>query len=484
MILAAYYLIAMLHSHVRPGISTIHPEGWWGWSDQRLYLRSVLGLARLDFTASQHWYPLGYALLGAPFAILWPRDPFLLIDLACLLTSFLGFLGFARHCGFRVPVAVAAFLLGSVGSAAVASDWIIPWTTTPACAAIWLFLAACARQLDAAADEARAVRSRRIVLIGCLAVAIPLFRPTDAVVPVAGLSLMLWWSLRDRMLRLADVIALLFGSAMLLLPYGLLYLRIYGPHPTRYMLNSRGVGFQLQSLPAKTVLLLISPRPWFPFGSGLLARLPWIALALAGILLLPTLQPRPARRGMTMLAAMMLTYMALMFSYVDLLPSGLWLYHNVHYFKWLFPGMALFGIVFLRGLLFERRALALLAAGAVLLLTGIRLEPVRVAAGSPARMLQYPSDRVSWQASYFGHERLTDRQGSFENVINMRVLPDSQGVRVISLSRPLVGTMTWQNTAGLGTATMTKPTAWGLRIGFGWPCWLPRYSCDRMQPHG
>ena len=480
--LAIYYLLGTIHASERPGSSAIHPEGWWRWSDQGLYLKSTHALAHLDFTAAQHWYPLGYALLGAPFERLMPMHPFLFIDLACLFASFAGFVHFARHCGFGPPAAVVAFLLGSLGSESIRANWVIPWTTTPACAALWLFLACCVRQLDATADEPRLHRWRRIASIGALAVAAPLCRPTDLLMPAIGLGLMLWWGLRDRSLRLGDPPALGLGAAILLVPYGLLYLRIYGPHPSQYMLNSRVVGFRFAELPLKTVWLLISPRPWFPSGSGLLERLPWIAAGLAGMLLLPRVSHGKARRGMTLLAAMMLGYMALFFSYVDLLPSGLWRYHNVHYFKWVLPGLALFGMLLLRALLFGPRRPAVLALFAVLLLTAIRLTPVPVSTTDEARLLQYASRPAGWDEAYFGHERLSDRDGMFGNTRTMRVLPDSQGLRVISLSRPFIGIPVWLDRSGLPIAADAVPKAWGMHVGYGWPCWLPPYPCQRLRP--
>ena len=482
-VLTVYYILGMAHAQTRPGASLIHPEGWWGWSDQGLYLKSIRALAHLDFTQTQHWYPLGYPLLGAPFERLMPLHPLLFVDLACLLASFGGFVCFARRCGFSAPVSVAAFLLGALGSESVRGNWIIPWTTTPACAAIWMFLACCVRQLDATADEPRPRRWRRIASIGALAVAAPLCRPTDLLVPAIALALMLWWGLRDRSLRLGDPLAFGLGAAVLLVPYGLLYLRIYGMHPSQYTINSRYIGFRFGELPLKTVWLLISPRPWFPFGAGLLERLPWIAAGFAGMLLLPGLLAGTARRGMTMLALMMLGYMALFFSYVDLVPSGLWLYKNAHYFKWVLPGLALFGMLFLRVLLFGRRRPAILALLAVLLLSAVRLVPVPVTSPDQARMLQYATRPVGWNEAYVGHEQLSDRDGVFDNVRTMRVLPDSQGVRVISISRPFVGVPVWRDRSDLPVAADAVLKEWGMRIGYGWPCWLPPYPCQRLRPH-
>ncbi len=481
MLLVFGYVMGILHNQARPGARALYPQGWWGWSDQGLYLRSVRAFAVLDLRPSEHWYPLGYALLGAPFASLLPSQPFLLVDLACLLASFAGFVAFARGCGIGVPASAGAFLLGTLGSQSVRENWVIPWTTTPATAAIWLFLALCVRHLGAALHEPRPRRRRRLLLAGMLASLIGLFRPTDLLLPAVAAVLLGAWGLRDRTLRPADPPLLLLGAALPALPYGLLYLRIYGPHPTAYMLNSRAIGFRLEELPLKTMLLLIAPRPWFPSGSGLLMRLPWMAAGFAGMLLLPTLRPRVARRGLTLLTAMMLAYMALFFSYVDLLPSGLWAYKNVHYFKWLLPGFALLGVVFLDALRHRPRRAPILALLAVVLLSTVRLVPVP-AAGGAARLLQYAAKPPYWSRSYFGRSRLADARGVFENIQTMRILPDDQGLRVLSLSRPFEGRPVWLQQGGLNIRPGEVPQAWAGHVAFGWPCWLPPYACDHLLP--
>ena len=51
---------------------------------------------------------------------------------------------------------------------------------------------------------------------------------------------------------------------MIVLPYGALHLRIYGFHPTPYMLGEQAIGFEFSRLGWKTYLLLIEPRPWYP----------------------------------------------------------------------------------------------------------------------------------------------------------------------------------------------------------------------------
>ena len=67
-LLSLLYVYNYLAYYALPGNQPAHSEGWWGWWDQSQFLKSTLALGRLDFSADQHWYPLGYAMLGVPFA--------------------------------------------------------------------------------------------------------------------------------------------------------------------------------------------------------------------------------------------------------------------------------------------------------------------------------------------------------------------------------------------------------------------------------
>ena len=85
-LLTVIYFLGYLHNPARPSPSAPFPEGWWGWFDQSKYLQSAQALAHLDLSPSSHWYPLGYAILGAPFV--WMGNHVYLIPaLLCLLIT-------------------------------------------------------------------------------------------------------------------------------------------------------------------------------------------------------------------------------------------------------------------------------------------------------------------------------------------------------------------------------------------------------------
>ena len=180
--LALFYTAHYLKHPALPG--NVYQLGWWGWFDQSKTLDLAQALARLDFDPAHHWYPLGYALLGAPFMLRLRMHPFFFPDLACLLLAFAGFVAVARRVGFGPVWAVLVFLLATMGDGFLFSQWVIPWNTTPVAACLWLLLAAVAGLLD---GSIRPVLPTRFA-IGFLAGIIPLFRPTETLLVIPCLA--------------------------------------------------------------------------------------------------------------------------------------------------------------------------------------------------------------------------------------------------------------------------------------------------------
>lgn len=185
--LVAYYLSCYLGDQYLPGNNPQVPLGWWSWWDQGKYLDSARALSRGVLAPDRHWYPLGYPILGTPF-LQWSRGhPFLPVNLVSLLACMAGFLAFARRVGVGRGWAVALFLLGTAGSRTLFEGWLVPWNTIPVAACLWLLLAATAAHM---AGE------RRPLLIGMLAAAIPLLRPTEALLAapcvLAAVAASLW----------------------------------------------------------------------------------------------------------------------------------------------------------------------------------------------------------------------------------------------------------------------------------------------------
>ncbi|UPG73126.1 hypothetical protein MVG78_02805 [Roseomonas gilardii subsp. gilardii] len=489
LLLTALYLWRYAADPAVPGGSAQFPEGWWGWWDQGHYLRSATALARGNFDPAQHWYPLGYAAVAAPFVWLSRDHAFFAVDLLSLLGCYAGFLAFARRLGIPAAWGSLVFVASVASSRLIFAQWVLPWNTSPVAALLWLLLAMIAAHFGQGGIRGGAHGGgmrRRPLLIGFLAAAIPLFRPTEALLSALCLLAVVLhdlfgtgrrpWTERGRdLLRL--VLWLVLGGLLAVVPYALLHARIYGLAPSDYMLHSQGLGFTVQGLGWKAYTLLVDPRPWFGEGEGLMRQAPYMALALGGLAV-------AWRHGAAarLLGLLLVAHSLLYLSYVDLLPVGLWRFNNVHYWKWAMPGFGLMAFLLLRDLLLWRRApafplapLALLASLPVLCL---QLVPVEVPATAPARMLRYEGPAPGFDASYFGDAILLDEGRRLRNVHDIRLIPIPGGIRVFALRQPFLGTLDWA-VPPPGEAALSPPRRYAARWRLGQPCWMPRVFCSR-----
>lgn len=478
--LALAYLLTVWRVVGLPGLRDPALLYWHDWQDQALYVRSASALAAGNFDPAVHYYPLLYPLIGTPFLSVWPSQPFFFVDLACYLLAFAGFRSVARAFGVPDWGAALLFAATTLAQFGIAKLWIEPWTTTPSAALLWLALGAMARLWDVSPfpvprrrpgpSRARVVSPdsasllptsllgpglRRgaveggsgtttsrwpAAILGIALGLIPFARPGDAIIgAIVALSA------AAALYRARDGRAAITAVASFAIAFGLiatLYLRVYGAAPSPYMLYSAQYGFNFAWLGWKAYVVLVDPRGWFGEGMGLLEYAPWLLLGGAGLIAGCVATP-PARRPVTLtVAAAGVVYSVLMLAYVDLLPTGLWRFNNLHYFKWVLP---LFGLFALRLLLdARRRPVLLIALVPVLLALTIRLEPVRVGPSAPARMVIFPAPNAAeWIPTYFATAWMADTTGELRNSFDYHQILVSGRVHAVALRRPFTGDERW-----------------------------------------
>lgn len=421
LLLTLLYVVDYQTYPALPGNNPSYPLGWWGWFDQSKFLESTQALAHFDLLPAHHFYPLGYALLGAPFARVISQHPFFLVDLTALLIAYVAFLRFAARCGLEPWWSAMLFILASAADPVLFHQWVIPWNTSPLAAVMWLLFATSAAHMQG---------ERRPIRLGLLAACVPILRPTDAViafVPVVG---SLAADVLSRQLKPSDVVAFMVALLLPLTAYGALHLVIYGPRPSDYMHVAGSIGFSFHNFGLKAYLILVDPRAWIGGGEGLIRRCPWLILGLAGII------TALRRQISAILALALVVHGVLYLSYVDLLPTSFWRYKNVHYWTFAFPGFALLGALWLRDLFeVDTRARAVGALIAVLLLLCIRLNPVPAASDRPADALDLPVGPRDFNVVYFGTYNARDAEGVLQNIQQMRGFPFGNGVRLLAVRR-------------------------------------------------
>jgi len=72
--------------------------------------------------------------------------------------------------------------------------------------------------------------------------------------------------------------------------------------------------------------------------TALTKHYPWLFISLAALVWMFVQGDTALRVVAVAISVMFIIYMP----YADLLPNGLWYYFNIHYFKWVFPYLALF----------------------------------------------------------------------------------------------------------------------------------------------
>jgi hypothetical protein len=489
---------------------------WHDWQDQSLYIRSTAALAAGNFDPALHYYPLLYPLLGLPFLTVWPSQPFFVADLACYLLAFAGFRGVTRAFGLPGWGAILLFVATTLAQFGIAKLWIEPWTTTPAAALLWLALGAMAGLWDAAVPRRRPGSSsesfenednppqpppsplgpglrrgsilwtqRHPIILGLSLGLLPFARPGDAIIGaiVAIASAVALHRARNRRATLYAIASFALAFAAV----GMLYLAIYGPHPSPYMLYSAQYGFNFAWLGWKAYVLLVDPRAWFGEGVGLLDYAPWLLLGGAGMFAAYLWGPRcPV---VLAVGAAGLVYTVLMLAYVDLLPTGLWRFNNLHYFKWLFPLYGLFAVQFVLDA--RRRPIVLLAGVPILFALTIKLDPVRVGPLAPARMVIFPKPMsAEWLPTYFATAWTRDMKGEQRNSFDYHQILFAGRVRAIALRRPFAGQEQWlgddhvraqlegKDIGGYAPLYLTGPwpktplARYGMKVSFGLPDWF------------
>ena len=442
-------------------------SGWIGWWDQGRYYESAGALAAGNLDPARHWYPLGYAVLAAPFGFL-RSHPFFPVDLVNLLSTYAAFILFARRVAITATVAAIIFLLTGCLDSMLFKQWAIPWNTSPSAALIWGLLAVSAAYLQG---------QRRPFLLGALAGALPLIRPTDGIIGAICLVWLAATDLRAARLRRRDLGLIIAGLALPVLPYAALYLAIYGLHPTAYMINSGNIELTVHNPIWRACVLLIEPRQWFFAGSGILSRIPWLLLGFAGALW-------AWRKGgvLALLSVCLTAYCLFFLCYIDLLPTGLWRYFNVHYFKWTLPGFGLLGWLLLGDLRLRRRT-AWVALAVVLILSCIRVTPRPAVPNEPAVAVDIPGPAATEGNTTMNPElAVADADGVISNITMMRAFPfpSSNGVRLIALRRDFADPVDWRAGHGLDMPAGAPPQRrWAESIAIGFPCWLPPHICRK-----
>ena len=432
------YVLAYLSAADLPGRYDF-PLGWWGWNDQGLYLKSARAVSRLDFNSSEHWYPILYSVIAAPFVRVMPIHPFFLVDLICFLIVAGGFLKIGAKIIGLLPSAVL-FLCVMAFPPIIAASWIIPWTSTLSSALTTLLLLMCAD--EPFAEGAAPVR--RYLAFGLLTGLVVLARPLDFVIDLVMSGYVAIRSIAAERKnkqaifspRLAAIAAALTAGALVgPAVFAIFNFRVYGSLASPYMLVSQESGYSLASIPQKFVSLFDDSAPLFLLpGQTFLARFPWLALTIAMI------PPCLAFGGnvLRLITILVIAHFAAYLAYGDLIPENLYVYGTIHYFKLWVPYCALIAVSGLFLLFRLRRSGAarwvaasgfVLAAALCSLGFGISAVPLLATRVGPSVVSIEPSSGASATVAFIDFPDLASDERMKYEIGNNQLIADGKRLR-------------------------------------------------------
>ena len=349
---------------------------WSSWFDQGHYLMSTFALAAGDLNPAKHRYPIGYALMAAPFTYVFPRDPFVIVDMLSLAGSLWAFMRLGELLGIARAIGGTIFLATSVFTYSILLHYVIAWTSTPT-----TYLILTGLMLGFLPPT-----YWRALLLGLIPGLIVLVKPADAVplVPLAVYYAIVCLrapppgatARRTHTLRLFGMgfIGLAAGAAVATLGHWL----VNGWTLSAYERSeTHGGAFILGSVPFKLYSLFVDPSVIYGHylgTEGIFSRYPWMFIGALGMILMVFRDLRLA-----VLAICAAVYVAMYGAYFGILPNNLWYYNIIHYFTWCFPVFGLFAFVLVRRLLLQRSladAVIVILASVLLLAWRPVLQPV------------------------------------------------------------------------------------------------------------
>ncbi|MCX5539975.1 hypothetical protein M3A49_10770 [Paraburkholderia sp. CNPSo 3076] len=457
-----------------PGNNLAFPQGWWGWFDQSQYLKEAKALAAHQFSPDNFYYPVLYPLIGRIFLHWTPNHPFFLFDGFSLLLFVYVFVKFADHYLSRVEILVIT--AASIWfQPTVIDNFAIPWTTSGTTLIYALSLLILIRQRDTRQrDDDSPAALLWAGLLSLLFGALIILRPVDVVLAAVFFPAYIYFALpfrdiasllRQRRRVLAICSALGLGIVFGLMLFAAVNYRIYGKPMGGYLQSTAGAsGYFITELPRKTWSLLFDANSiYLEPQAALVTHYPWLLLSIVGVVI-------AIARGdqlLRVVALAILLHFALYAPYGDLLPEGMWRYHNIHYFKWAIPYLALLAWLALRWVwggsesrLQSRVLRASCAAILVLLVLCLQfkisdidsiqqahstsqdgnpvIEVVWSAHKSPADFIDFHGLTGQFTDVYFGQHRVWVDGHELGRIRDFRMIPAPWGVRLL-FNRPVTG---------------------------------------------
>lgn len=512
LLLSLIYLAGYLaHPAVPGGSFSTFPMSWWGWFDQGNYLASANAIVNLDFRAESHFYPPLYPLLGAVFIKLLPGHPYFFVNLICFLWISYVFL-YVSDSYLPRSIGCVIFLLTTIVDSRIFENYLIPWSTTinVALLSAGIYFLAIARSRSLIADGK--FKYRTLFLAALMLGLTVCARPVDGVV-AALLALCIYLkscfydASSERTLARTFAITKVMAVGFCVGPVIFFVFNwfVFGDPLGGYLQKGVSNGYPLQGFFSElaeksTSIFLDSETLYGEPGAALFEKFPWLLLSVCGLFWV-------AFKGdffVKSVAVSILTLFILYLPFGDLLPTGLWRYLNIHYFKWMFPYLGLiiglFAVYVAKS--FKRKNNRILittaitvtvALGATLQLD-LKIERADLIQSEDGRVQIYLSDAATdfidvggvsgnFNDTYFGWENNIYLDGRRLNMVrDFRLIPISKDTTRVLFIRPIIGRVIEWDVAPNLNKEVPSLRAFSGRIGykFGRPLFLRENTVEHL----
>lgn len=493
----AYTYVYLANSGL-PG-NTHAPEGWWLWFDQGQYLIAAKSIVAKDFSPGNFFYPPIYPLIGAIFLHQFPTHPFFFFNGFAFVWFIYVFLRFSERYLSRIEILILVFL-GAYFNHGVMENYVIPWTTAGTLVIYSFAILSLVRfgEIPASKSAYDGKRMLRAFVFATIFGLLILLRPVDTGLAAVFFPAYLYMehastgkvSIVRNWRRL--VITGLMLSLGLLVDVALFVaynLTIFGNVLGGYFKSTAvASGYFISELPRKAFSLLFdSYSVYLEPRAAIVSHDPWLLLAMTGLLIAIVWGDALLR----ILTAAIILHFCLYAPYGDLLPNGVWRYKNIHYFKWMFPYLALYawlcvrwisirrehwvskpGNVFLRfvgvfacitlilSVRFSSQTIVTQSEVAVAPIPG---QPTIIVTRLPAErkridFIDYQGLSGGFEDDYFGEHHLEVDGQQLAKVRDFRIIPAPWGVRLLFIRPVSAQKITLSAAPGMTTSSRQLTT--------------------------
>ena len=350
-ILTICYFCLYFYSPSTPGNHPFeHPQGWWGWFDQGKYYVSAQSLKNLNFNIENHFYPPLYPIVGAVLLNCSTGHPYFLPNLVCFLWYSYIFILFSSIY-FNRLISFILLLSTIVANYTLFEDWIIPWTTTLTSGLISTGIYALS--YNNKNYNTQGFLSKKVVFLVFLSMGLVVAtRPLDSFVSIViciGLYAQYIFQNRKQNKDYLNFISIsVFAGLIGTMLFFIFNLKVSGELLGNYFHIASSNGYFIKAIPSKFLDIFCDGNAVYgEKNTAILLKYPWLYISAAGSVWLLFRGSLAFKIVVTAVFTQYLIYLP----YADLIPNGLWRFHNIHYFLWTFPYLALFGLVFLKDII-------------------------------------------------------------------------------------------------------------------------------------